>query len=224
MNQHKSEIQSIGDNDTFVHLIRAAQEDPTFAATLCGILRQPSFHRTSFLNTMVAGMKADGVNDEFIQAITALTDDDIAKTALELLNGTNEAAPPTTEAPEGGDRIVCPGCLTEQNEGPHFCVACGAPLTAFAAVGPFERIHAQGYAYRRATSGPTSLIVVIGMWLICFPSIIAATAVITTLPAAGTIGILSMMLVGIFCAAYGTLLYRVTKNYIQSQKSKGDDT
>lgn len=102
--------------------------------------------------------------------------------------------------------IVCPGCQHAQEEGPHFCAACGAPLSALATVGPFERIFAQGHAYRRAAAGPTSRIVVAGMWLLLLPQF--AILLIAPPPAA-----LALLL--LFGATHGVLLYRVTRNYLR---------
>jgi len=84
-NPFKRKPRSVGENESFVHLLRAAQDDKDFRATLCGILKQPSFHRRSLLNTMTGGMAADGVREDVIRALTALTDDAVAKQALDML-------------------------------------------------------------------------------------------------------------------------------------------
>jgi hypothetical protein len=210
----KKKPDSVGANDTFVRLIQSAQEDAKFSATLCGILQQPSFHRKSLLNTMASGMKLDGVDNDMVNAVSALADDEVAKAALELLAGPDVSIGKETQPGiDPPDMTVCPGCLSEHTEGTHFCSKCGAPLSAFATVGPLERIHAQGYAYRRAASGPTSRIVVIGMWLLILPQIFMLTL---SIPSRG--------FVFIFSAAYAILLYRVTTNYIRSRTHKGDDT
>ena len=85
MNIFKRKPKSVGENESFVHLLRAAQDDPDFEKTLSGILRQPSFHRQSMLNTMARSMTADGVREDMIRAVTALTDDAVAERALEML-------------------------------------------------------------------------------------------------------------------------------------------
>lgn len=71
--------------------------------------------------------------------------------------------PGTTEAIE---RELCPQCLRGNRFGTHFCNECGAPLSAYAATGPFERLFAEGNAYRRAVEQPPRLVVVLGVWLI----------------------------------------------------------
>jgi|AntAceMinimDraft_14_1070370.scaffolds.fasta_scaffold232399_2 hypothetical protein len=85
MNIFKRKPKSAGENESFVSLLRAAQDDDDLRATLCGILRQPTFHRQSMLNTMAGSMSADGVKEEMIRAVTALTDDAVAEEALQLL-------------------------------------------------------------------------------------------------------------------------------------------
>ncbi len=85
MNFFKRKPKSVGGNECFVALLRAAQDDPDFGGTLCTILRQPSFQRKSLLNTMASSMTADGVREEMIGAVTALSDDAVAKRALEML-------------------------------------------------------------------------------------------------------------------------------------------
>jgi len=111
----------------------------------------------------------------------------------------------------GTDRLVCPGCLHEQAAGPHFCAACGAPLTSFSTVGPFERIFAQGHALRRAAGGPTRRIVVIGMWLLVLPHLLF----LLMGPSEGYIFMLSIGLL------YGILLWRVTANYVRRSRQAG---
>lgn len=73
----------------------------------------------------------------------------------------------TPQPPEESyGKKLCPGCLVPNDPAANFCAKCGAPLTPYAAIGPFENIQAQGYVYRRAAEQPGSLIVVIGIWAI----------------------------------------------------------
>ena len=48
------------------------------------------------------------------------------------------------------DLLVCPACLHSNDPAADFCAKCQAPLSNFAAVGPFERVFAQTWVYRRA--------------------------------------------------------------------------
>jgi len=123
----------------------------------------------------------------------------------------------TNDQQHNPDIIVCPGCLHEQPEGPHFCAKCGAPLTAFSTVGPFERIFAQGHMFRRAVSGPTRPIVVIGMWVLLAPQLLTLAFTTHGIDSTECGGFLVFAAIAL---AYSVLLYRVTKNYINRRKSE----
>lgn len=78
--------KTVGENESFVDVLRLAQEDPSFRSTLCAILRQPSFHRKSVLNTMARDMALAGENRNIVQAVFSLADDAVSLRVLELLN------------------------------------------------------------------------------------------------------------------------------------------
>ena len=50
-----------------------------------------------------------------------------------------------------------------------FCCECGAPLSSFATLCPFECLFAEGFIYRQATERPRKFIVVLGLGLIFAP-------------------------------------------------------
>jgi hypothetical protein len=85
MNIFKRKPRSVGENESFAHLLRAAQDDPVFKGTLCGLLKQSSFHRQSMLNTMTAGMATAGVSEDIIRAVSSLADDEVAARVLVML-------------------------------------------------------------------------------------------------------------------------------------------
>ncbi|MBI5385205.1 MAG: hypothetical protein HZA90_11035 [Verrucomicrobia bacterium] len=70
---------------------------------------------------------------------------------------------PTAEADE---KQLCVSCMFPNEPSAHFCAKCGAPLSSYAATGPFESLFAEGHVYRQAAERPRSLIVVLGVWLI----------------------------------------------------------
>jgi hypothetical protein len=85
MNIFKHKPKSVGENESFAHLLRAAQDDPAFKATLFGLLQQSSFHRQSLLNTMATGMATGGVRKDVTRAVLALADDEVAARVLVML-------------------------------------------------------------------------------------------------------------------------------------------
>ncbi len=80
------------------------------------------------------------------------------------MNTHSELEPDTMDEHE--EHELCTQCLTGNQPGSDFCCKCGAPLSAYAAIGPFERLFAEGHVYRRASEQPQRLIVVVGMWII----------------------------------------------------------
>ena len=79
----------------------------------------------------------------------------------------NQTPDPTADAlPETEETEICIQCLVPNKPGTNFCRECGAPLSSYAATGPFESLFAEGHLYRRAAEQPRRFIVVLGIWLI----------------------------------------------------------
>lgn len=131
----------------------------------------------------------------------------------------NELQPLTEpDAPEE-ERQLCVSCVAPNHPLAHFCSKCGAPLTPYAAIGPFERIFAEGFIFRRAVQKPQKFIVVLGVW-ICF-----------VLPAlAGIIGLLNRSSIRVniigfmFFAPSAVILYLTTRNYFRQKAGRHPET
>jgi hypothetical protein len=82
---NKQKERTVGDNETFVSLMRVAQEDANISKVIVGILAQSPFNRKSMLNTLIAEMKLKSAPVDFIQAIASLLDDDVADKVARLL-------------------------------------------------------------------------------------------------------------------------------------------
>ena len=76
----------------------------------------------------------------------------------------SDAYSPSVSEPQ--DAQLCAGCLHRNVESAHFCAQCGAPMTSYAATGPFESIWAEGHMYRSAVEKPRKLVVVLGVWML----------------------------------------------------------
>jgi hypothetical protein len=77
---------SVGENETFVTLMRVAKEDAEIKKQLLTILSQNRFNRASILNSYVEDLQLQKAPKEFISAIACLLDDRISAKALEILN------------------------------------------------------------------------------------------------------------------------------------------
>ena len=128
------------------------------------------------------------------------------------MNPTENTAPsPDTEVVE---RELCRTCLEPNEPGATFCKDCGAPLSSYAATGPFETLLTEGHLYRQAAEHPQKLIVVLGMWVIFgFTAVAGVAAFSVNLPRSGSVGaeILGLGMFGISCA----ILWRTTRNYFR---------
>ena len=79
---------------------------------------------------------------------------------------TQDFDPECESISESKEKQLCLSCLSPNEPTAHFCAKCGAPLSSYAATGPFESLLAEGHVYRSAAERPRNGIVVIGMWLI----------------------------------------------------------
>ena len=118
-------------------------------------------------------------------------------------------------ASETEERGLCLQCLTENRPESHFCRKCGAPLSSFAAIGPFESVFAEGNVYRRAAEQPRRLIVVLGMWLIFGITALAGAGIAArNWDGGGTFGVLSglgLLIISVILIGKTTMNYRNRK-------------
>jgi len=129
---------------------------------------------------------------------------------------------------ESTDAVVCPSCVTVNGEHQHFCRECGTPLTSLSVIDPVGHIYATGDTYRKAMNHPTSLIVVIGTWLIFGPGVLFAAIPLSeaiggmsrpSRYATPVLDVLVGFVTGIGMSAISLIiLYRVTRNYVHVRR------
>jgi hypothetical protein len=83
----KSFLKSVNSNETFVTLLRVAQEDPEVKKWLIGILSWDKFNRKSAIHTLIEQLILEKAPADFIAAIEVLLDDEVAAKGLDLLTG-----------------------------------------------------------------------------------------------------------------------------------------
>jgi len=114
----------------------------------------------------------------------------------------------------GVERELCRTCLEPNEPGATFCKDCGAPLSGYAATGPFESLLAEGHAYRQAVEHPQKLVVFLGMWMIFgFMGCVGAFMFVLNLGQYESrwFGIMGLVMFGIGIA----ILWRTTRNYFR---------
>jgi len=127
------------------------------------------------------------------------------------------------QSEEQPEQILCPGCLAKNPPLAHFCTECGAPLSALSVIGPWERIQASGFAYREAVSGSPKKIILIGIWLLFFPGLVATAfwigVMMPSLEGGGWRQLGEIAILGFACAVCIGILIRTTTNYLKKTKA-----
>ena len=70
------------------------------------------------------------------------------------------------DLPGPHEEQICTSCVALNEPSAGFCLKCGAPLSSFSMITPFERLFAEGFIYREAANRPRKLITVLGVWFI----------------------------------------------------------
>jgi len=82
----KPQGRRVADNETFIIMITAAQEDKGMRDKILAIAQLSSFHRTSLINSLVIDlMKQGNKASSLASAISCLKDDCVAKKIIEIL-------------------------------------------------------------------------------------------------------------------------------------------
>lgn len=134
----------------------------------------------------------------------------------------NENPNPNPDADqETEEQELCTQCTAGNRPGSHFCRKCGAPLSSYAATGPFESLFAEGHVYRKAAEQPQRLIVVLGIWLIFGPvALFGAMVAALSWENGRPFG----FLVGLGLLAFSAFLIgKTTKNYCHRHVRKSED-
>lgn len=88
----------VKDNEAFVALIRAAQEDPELRRRLITILALEKRHRKPALHSFLTELRLRGEPEDLLTAVACLIADDVARTTVELLQQEPGGNPPPDES------------------------------------------------------------------------------------------------------------------------------
>ena len=111
---------------------------------------------------------------------------------------------------EDEKQLLCVSCMFPNEPPVHFCAKCGAPMSSYAATGPFESLFAEGHVYRQATERPRRLIVVLGIWIIFGMMAVAGVAMLFIGREVG----LQYVVVGAFLLPISlVIIWKTTRNY-----------
>jgi hypothetical protein len=85
--QGEPDDESIADNDAFVAMMHAAEDDNKVKTILIAILSLDHAQRDPALRSLLADMQPNKAPSDFILAIAAFLNPDVADKALKLLTG-----------------------------------------------------------------------------------------------------------------------------------------
>jgi len=123
------------------------------------------------------------------------------------------------------ESALCVYCLFPNRPDAYWCERCGAPIGATATFGPLESAFAVGFAYRAAFRGRPKSFVLLSVWGLCFPSLLANAATLSIVISSGTdlfVGTIELCLCIIAGAVSAATLYQVTNNYLTIPKTVFD--
>ena len=119
------------------------------------------------------------------------------------------------QSSESDEKQLCVNCMTPNEPAAHFCAKCGAPLTSYAATGPFESLFAEGHVYRQAAERPRSFVVVLGVWLI-FGAMASAGVILVVLSRDESF---IFAVIGAFLLAISlVMIWKTTRNYFAKKQ------
>ena len=110
---------------------------------------------------------------------------------------------------------TCPRCMTAVERDFDYCPNCDMPLSETTALDPMNTIRTEGAIFRSAAN-PRSKVVVIGMWIIFGPGILAGAAL---LYAAGDEWTAVAIPAGVIFLFYGAILFKTTRNYVRHRRA-----
>ena len=80
-----SKLKTVGDEEGFIALLRAACDDRAINGTLEKLLSLPDEHRKVLVHSWVSELVVNGAPPEFVRAIACLLDDRVAEKAYEVI-------------------------------------------------------------------------------------------------------------------------------------------
>ncbi len=132
-----------------------------------------------------------------------------------------------SEKASSSSPALCPSCLAQNPAEAHFCARCNAPMSSMAAIDPIWRLWAQGHIVRKAVHRPGRRIVLIGIWLMFGPSVVALGAKLLAILSSDEIAkstwegvvttVLVILLHGGALALLSTILYSTTRNFLRQR-------
>ncbi|GEM_PF-1320232 len=146
--------------------------------------------------------------------------------APKILERTEETVEPESDVPPEGEATLCTCCLFPNLPDSRWCKRCGAPMSSTIGIVMPDAAMAAGFIYRRAVEARPKLAVVLGIWLHFLPGFLSSVLALWVIRNRGMDTWPSLayfflaIVVGTLC---GSMIWRVTRNYLIMRKPQLDD-
>lgn len=122
---------------------------------------------------------------------------------------------------------VCPSCAAFIGPNEVFCPECRAPISLLSNTDPLQRIQSEGFLYGKVVDSRPKPVILIGVWVICFPwallsTWLALSALVNGI-GAGMGGFILFWLAVVLAIFPMVVLFKVTRNYLTMPKRTFDD-
>ena len=127
------------------------------------------------------------------------------------------------DLPGPHEEQICTSCAAPNESSADFCRKCGAPLSSFSMIAPFERLFAEGFIYREAANRPRKLITVLGVWFVF--GMMASVGLIMIIVFQSTVGGWGATIIGVafgaaMLAVSIAMIWKTTWNYLTKHEIK----
>jgi hypothetical protein len=136
-----------------------------------------------------------------------------------------EAADVESDVPPRGEAALCTCCLFPNLPESRWCKRCGAQMSPLTGLLMPDAAISTGFVYRRAVETPFKPVLLYGVWLHFFPSLLIDIVIVRAIFAninAGMIEFIIFWLAILGCVSCGSVLYRVTRNYVRQLRRTGE--
>lgn len=116
------------------------------------------------------------------------------------------------------NKVVCQSCLHENDSKAAFCEKCNAPIGQYVTTDPVQSAISEGRALSDGIRRPMSPIVVVGIWILFAPFVIAYFVMAGITIIEGDIFNPFAIGIGLLGVAFGFLVVKTTRNYLKLKK------
>lgn len=125
------------------------------------------------------------------------------------------------------EKIICPNCASLIDANSIVCYVCNGLISNSSTIDPVQNVYEQGRMYRNLAKSKPKFVVLLGTWVMFFPSLLfsAGFAIYLLLTGIGTgfISFIGFWFLLLLAYASFVFLFRVTRNYFALAPREADE-